>query len=256
MPLVFWVAVLGVLGLLVGSFLNVVVHRVPAGLSIVAPGSACPGCAARGPRPRQRAGGVVAAAARPVPRLRCADLGALPARRGGHRRCSSSSSRSGSLRPASSRCSPPCLVVTAAGVALALIDLEHRPAAVLDHRRRGRARRARARAGLVGRRRRGVDGAGLRGVWLAVYGGIWLSTGRTRHGTRRRRPGATARRGPRGPRPRGRRWSVWPPASCSARSWAWCCWRPVGLSRGVRMPHGPFMLLGAALRPVRRRSAR
>lgn len=31
-------------GLAVGSFLNVVVHRVPAGQSIVAPGSACPRC--------------------------------------------------------------------------------------------------------------------------------------------------------------------------------------------------------------------
>ena len=33
-----------VFGLLVGSFLNVVVHRVPAGLSVVHPGSSCPGC--------------------------------------------------------------------------------------------------------------------------------------------------------------------------------------------------------------------
>lgn len=34
----------GVLGLIVGSFLNVVIYRVPAGLSIVAPRSACPRC--------------------------------------------------------------------------------------------------------------------------------------------------------------------------------------------------------------------
>jgi leader peptidase (prepilin peptidase)/N-methyltransferase len=34
----------GVVGLLIGSFLNVVAYRVPAGLSIVTPGSACPGC--------------------------------------------------------------------------------------------------------------------------------------------------------------------------------------------------------------------
>ena len=34
----------GVLGLLVGSFLNVVIHRVPAGQSIVRPPSACPQC--------------------------------------------------------------------------------------------------------------------------------------------------------------------------------------------------------------------
>jgi len=36
---------LGVLGLAVGSFLNVVIHRVPAGLSVLRPASACPGCA-------------------------------------------------------------------------------------------------------------------------------------------------------------------------------------------------------------------
>lgn len=36
--------VAGVLGLVIGSFLNVVVHRVPAGASVVRPGSACPGC--------------------------------------------------------------------------------------------------------------------------------------------------------------------------------------------------------------------
>ncbi|MCU1424734.1 MAG: prepilin peptidase [Microbacteriaceae bacterium] len=38
------VALLGVLGLAVGSFLNVVIYRVPRGLSIVAPASACPTC--------------------------------------------------------------------------------------------------------------------------------------------------------------------------------------------------------------------
>ena len=35
----------GVLGLLVGSFLNVVIFRVPLGRSVVTPASACPGCA-------------------------------------------------------------------------------------------------------------------------------------------------------------------------------------------------------------------
>jgi leader peptidase (prepilin peptidase)/N-methyltransferase len=34
----------GVFGMLIGSFLNVVAYRVPAGLSIVSPPSACPGC--------------------------------------------------------------------------------------------------------------------------------------------------------------------------------------------------------------------
>lgn len=39
-------AAAGVLGLLVGSFLNVVVHRVPAGRSVLRPRSACPSCTA------------------------------------------------------------------------------------------------------------------------------------------------------------------------------------------------------------------
>jgi leader peptidase (prepilin peptidase)/N-methyltransferase len=36
--------VLGALGLIIGSFANVVIYRVPAGRSIVKPPSACPGC--------------------------------------------------------------------------------------------------------------------------------------------------------------------------------------------------------------------
>ena len=38
------VVAVGFSGLLVGSFLNVVVHRVPLGLSVVSPGSSCPAC--------------------------------------------------------------------------------------------------------------------------------------------------------------------------------------------------------------------
>jgi len=39
-----FVAFAGVLGALVGSFLNVVIHRLPRGESIVRPGSRCPAC--------------------------------------------------------------------------------------------------------------------------------------------------------------------------------------------------------------------
>jgi leader peptidase (prepilin peptidase)/N-methyltransferase len=44
MPLLF--AFAGLLGLAVGSFLNVVIHRVPRGESLVTPGSHCTGCGA------------------------------------------------------------------------------------------------------------------------------------------------------------------------------------------------------------------
>lgn len=44
-PLPALVPAVGLVGLVVGSFLNVVIHRVPAGLSVVSPPSACPGCA-------------------------------------------------------------------------------------------------------------------------------------------------------------------------------------------------------------------
>jgi leader peptidase (prepilin peptidase) / N-methyltransferase len=40
----FLILSVGVLGLLIGSFLNVVAYRVPIGMSIVTPASACPGC--------------------------------------------------------------------------------------------------------------------------------------------------------------------------------------------------------------------
>ena len=40
------VATSGLFGLAIGSFLNVVVYRVPTGKSVVSPGSSCPSCAA------------------------------------------------------------------------------------------------------------------------------------------------------------------------------------------------------------------
>jgi leader peptidase (prepilin peptidase)/N-methyltransferase len=44
MPQVFLLCLTGLLGLVVGSFLNVVIHRVPRDESLVRPGSHCPHC--------------------------------------------------------------------------------------------------------------------------------------------------------------------------------------------------------------------
>ncbi|HEX3979409.1 MAG TPA: prepilin peptidase [Solirubrobacteraceae bacterium] len=45
-PLALDIPFAAVIGLCLGSFLNVVAYRLPAGLSLVTPGSACPGCGA------------------------------------------------------------------------------------------------------------------------------------------------------------------------------------------------------------------
>jgi leader peptidase (prepilin peptidase)/N-methyltransferase len=47
MPFALEIALVGALGLLVGSFLNVVVHRLPRGESLSRPRSRCPGCEAQ-----------------------------------------------------------------------------------------------------------------------------------------------------------------------------------------------------------------
>jgi leader peptidase (prepilin peptidase) / N-methyltransferase len=41
-----WLALVGIFGLVIGSFLNVVIYRVPRGESIASPGSRCPSCGA------------------------------------------------------------------------------------------------------------------------------------------------------------------------------------------------------------------
>jgi leader peptidase (prepilin peptidase) / N-methyltransferase len=43
-PLAFDIALAAISGLCIGSFLNVVAYRLPTGVSLVAPASACPGC--------------------------------------------------------------------------------------------------------------------------------------------------------------------------------------------------------------------
>ena len=45
-PLWFFVVYAGLVGLIVGSYLNVVIHRLPQNLSTVVPRSRCPKCGA------------------------------------------------------------------------------------------------------------------------------------------------------------------------------------------------------------------
>ncbi len=160
-------------GLLVGSFLNVVIHRVPAGLSIASPGSACPACG-HPVRPRDN-----------VPVLSWLLL------RGRCRDCSVSISGRYPLvelatavlfvvagwRFGATIYTAAALAVLAAGVALFMIDL--------DHRRLPFSITGAAAVGTVVAL--GVDVAlhGVAvlptallslGIWLGVYGGIWLLT--------------------------------------------------------------------------------
>lgn len=162
-----------VFGLLIGSFLNVVIYRVPLGLSLVSPGSACPACdhpvryfdnvpvvswlALRG-KCRDCAHPI--AARDPVVELATALLFLVAAWRIG-------------LTPYLGA----VLVLAGAGIALALIDLEHHrlpfsvtatataatvPFLVADVLRNG--------GGHIGPSL--VSAA----VWALVYGGVWFVT--------------------------------------------------------------------------------
>jgi leader peptidase (prepilin peptidase)/N-methyltransferase len=167
------IPLLGVLGLLVGSFLNVVIHRVPAGLSVVSPGSACPFCGQ---------------AVRPYDNIPVVSWLLL---RGRCRDCS---------RPISVRYpmvelataglfaitgwwfgwsayTGAALVAMAAGVALLLIDLDHQrlPFPITFAAGGGVALALGLDAAVNGSAP--VPTALLSaGFWTAVYGGIWLAT--------------------------------------------------------------------------------
>jgi acetylornithine deacetylase/succinyl-diaminopimelate desuccinylase-like protein len=77
----FWILFAGLVGLLVGSYLNVVIRRLPLGESTVRPPSRCPACGARIRAHDNLPVALLAPAARPLPRLPGADLAALSARR-------------------------------------------------------------------------------------------------------------------------------------------------------------------------------
>lgn len=165
--------ILGVLGLLVGSFLNVVIHRVPAGLSLVTPGSACPNCG------------------HPVRSYDNVPVVSWLLLRGRCRDCSTPISvRYPMVELATaglfaitgwwfgwSPYTGAALVVMAAGVALFMIDLDHHrlPFPITFAAGGGVALALGVDAVVIGSAPvlAALVSAGL---WTAVYGGIWLAT--------------------------------------------------------------------------------
>jgi leader peptidase (prepilin peptidase)/N-methyltransferase len=244
LPLPLLVGLVGTLGLAVGSFLNVVVHRVPLGLSVVSPGSACPTC---GHEVRGRDN---------VPVLSWVLL------RGRCRDCEAPISARYPLVEAGTAAllvavavhlddlalTAALLPVAAAGVALALIDLEHQrlPFAVTGA------------AGILALPAVLADQLGgspatepwqvLASVatWIGVYGGTWLVTGGRGMGLGdvALAPILGLALGALGLGP-----------SLVGLGAGFLLGAVVGvallatgrLARGSRLPHGPFMLLGAAI---------
>ena len=233
------VAGAAVLGLLVGSFVNVVVHRVPAGRSVVRPRSACPACDAP-IRPRDE-----------VPVLswlllggRCRDCAApVPARYPAVEAATGLlfAALAGTQRPA---LLPALLWVAAAGVALFVIDLDtHRlPDAIVlpSYPVVGVPLLA---SGDLGPAPRALLAGGL---WLGLYGLLWLGTGGRGMGL-----GDVKLAGLLG---LVLGWLGWGPAVVGLFA-GFAVGALVGggllaagrVTRGAPIAHGPFLLAGAAL---------
>jgi leader peptidase (prepilin peptidase)/N-methyltransferase len=236
-------AFLGVLGLLIGSFLNVVIHRVPAGLSLVSPGSACPACE-HPVRPRDN----VPVVSWLLLRGRCRDCDAPISPR--YPMVELATGLLFALTGWKFGATPytaAALVLMAAGVALFLIDLDHLrlPFAVT-----GAAAVGTVLALVVDAVVHGPDAipAALlsTAIWLAVYGGIWFITAGRGMGL-----GDVALAPVLG---LALGWLGWGP-SVVGLVMGFAIGAVVGLvlmasgrhARGLRVPHGPFLLSGAAV---------
>jgi leader peptidase (prepilin peptidase)/N-methyltransferase len=242
-PLGLLLVPLGVLGLVVGSFLNVVIHRVPAGMSILRPGSACPACG----HP-VRAHDNVPVLSWLLLRGRCRDCGEPISPRYPAVELATAAlfvvvgwqfGLDGYL--------PAALVLVSGGVALFLVDLDHQrlPFAITG------TVAALVALGLafdvtVGTADLSATSLLSVGLWFVVYGGVWLVTA-------------------------GRGMGLGDVALAPVLGLAlgWLGWGPslvgllggfvVGAAVGValmlrgragrrtRVPHGPFMLAGAAV---------
>jgi leader peptidase (prepilin peptidase) / N-methyltransferase len=237
------VAAFGLLGLLIGSFLNVVIYRVPAGQSLVSPSSACPACA-HPVRPRDN-----------VPVLswlllhgRCRDCAApIAARYPLVELATAALFATVGWRFGSTPYAAAALVVAAAGVALFMIDLDHRR---LPFEITGAMAVGTVVALVIDAVRHGPDpvlpallGAGL---WLAVYGGIWLVTAGRGMGL-----GDVALAPVLG---LALGWLGWGPALVGLGA-GFVIGATVGVGlllsgraqAGAKVPHGPFLLSGAAV---------
>jgi len=168
------VALCGTVGLLVGSFLNVVVHRVPAGLSVVSPPSACPAC-----DHVVRARDNVPVVSWLLLRGRCRDC-AVPI----SWRYPLVEAATGAAFAATAWwvsepvVLAPALVVVGAGIALALIDLEHgRLPFAITGVATGLVLLCLAVSALLGADLPGLGTVAISlACWVGVYGGLWLLT--------------------------------------------------------------------------------
>lgn len=116
------IPLVGALGLVIGSFLNVVVYRVPRGLNVNRPRSACPAC---GHEVRNRDN--IPVVSWLLLRGRCRDCGnPIAARYPLVEAGTAVLFVCLGLRFSDNALLPALLVLGAAGVALALIDLEHK----------------------------------------------------------------------------------------------------------------------------------
>jgi leader peptidase (prepilin peptidase)/N-methyltransferase len=234
---------LGVVGLAVGSFLNVVIYRVPQGLSLMRPGSACPGCAAP-----IRAFDNIPVLSWLVLRGRCRDCHTpISPRYPAIELVTAALFVLVGVRFGWDGYTPAVLALVAGGVALFMIDLDRRrlPFAIT-----GVVTVlvvvALAADVLVGSTAFRPVALISVGIWLGVYGGVWLGTSGRGMGL-----GDVAL------------------APLLGLALGWQGWGPtlvgliggfvigavvgVGLMLGgragrrTRVPHGPFMLAGAAV---------
>jgi leader peptidase (prepilin peptidase) / N-methyltransferase len=172
-PAPFFVSLVGVMGLLIGSFLNVVIYRVPAGLSVVRPGSTCPGC-----RSAIRAHDNVPVVSWLVLRGRCRDCAtSISARYPLVELATGVLFAVTAWRLGPSAFVVAALVLMAGGVALFMIDLDHQrlPFAITGTIAVGVVV-VLAVAAVTGDADHVPRALMSTALWLAVYGGIHLAT--------------------------------------------------------------------------------